>query len=194
MSISRRLRFEVFKRDNFTCQYCGAKPPDTVLEVDHVHPRSLGGLDTMENLKTACWSCNRGKAHVPLTVARTYTFRGGPCDGRVFEIHLATQWPVVWVIRRHDGALAFFEDQLLYEEEDGDWGGQRIRFGHPGFGLPKQPHSGADVDYSQGPWNTNPQPVMLGVYWTLGAPLVNGGPPQTMVWADPERLIVELTS
>jgi len=66
MSLPKRLRFEVFKRDNFTCQYCGARPPDTVLEVDHVIPQCRGGGDSWDNLTTACWNCNRGKAHVPL--------------------------------------------------------------------------------------------------------------------------------
>lgn len=55
------IRFEVFKRDGFTCQYCGRKPPDVVLEADHIVPRIAGGTDDLENLVTACWDCNRGK-------------------------------------------------------------------------------------------------------------------------------------
>lgn len=55
------LRFEVFKRDGFTCQYCGRKTPDVVLEADHVIPVAQGGGDEIENLVTACWDCNRGK-------------------------------------------------------------------------------------------------------------------------------------
>lgn len=55
------LRFEVFKRDRFTCSYCGKCPPNVLLEVDHVLPRSAGGKDSIENLTTACWDCNRGK-------------------------------------------------------------------------------------------------------------------------------------
>ena len=42
-SMSRKLRFEVFKRDRFTCQYCGAKAPDVILHVDHIHPVAAGG-------------------------------------------------------------------------------------------------------------------------------------------------------
>lgn len=55
------LRFEVFKRDRFTCTYCGKSPPNVLLEVDHVLPRSAGGTDVIENLTTACYGCNRGK-------------------------------------------------------------------------------------------------------------------------------------
>jgi 5-methylcytosine-specific restriction endonuclease McrA len=36
--LSKKLRFEVFKRDGFSCQYCGAHPPDVLLEIDHVIP------------------------------------------------------------------------------------------------------------------------------------------------------------
>lgn len=58
----KRLRFEVFNRDGFTCQYCGAQPPDVLLVVDHITPASHGGTTTIENLITACEPCNQGKA------------------------------------------------------------------------------------------------------------------------------------
>lgn len=62
MAVSKRVRFEVFKRDKFTCQYCAQRPPDVMLEVDHVVPRVEGGTDEMGNLTTACFSCNSGKS------------------------------------------------------------------------------------------------------------------------------------
>lgn len=62
-STGKRLRFEVFKRDHFTCQYCGAQPPDAVLVVDHIHPVSEGGTDDIHNLITACDPCNQGKSN-----------------------------------------------------------------------------------------------------------------------------------
>jgi hypothetical protein len=58
---SKKLRFDVFKRDRFTCQYCGAQPPGVVLEVDHIHPVVEGGKTSIDNLITACEPCNRGK-------------------------------------------------------------------------------------------------------------------------------------
>jgi len=66
MSISNRARFEVFKRDNFRCKYCGATPEDGKLEVDHVVPRASGGADSLKNLITACKKCNSGKSDLPL--------------------------------------------------------------------------------------------------------------------------------
>ena len=61
MSVSKRIRFEVFKRDQFTCQYCGAQAPDVVLHADHIEPKSKGGSDDIMNLISACQSCNLGK-------------------------------------------------------------------------------------------------------------------------------------
>ena len=61
MSLSLKKRFEVFKRDNFTCRYCGGKSPKVILEVDHIIPISKGGDDDSINLATSCFECNRGK-------------------------------------------------------------------------------------------------------------------------------------
>lgn len=62
MTVSVRVRFEVFKRDRFTCSYCGRTPPEILLEVDHVIPRAAGGSDDFDNLLTSCRDCNRGKS------------------------------------------------------------------------------------------------------------------------------------
>lgn len=65
--LSKRTRFDVFKRDRFCCQYCGATPPSVVLEVDHIHPVSEGGSNQQDNLITSCFDCNRGKSNTLLT-------------------------------------------------------------------------------------------------------------------------------
>ena len=65
-ALSVRTRFEIFKRDNFTCRYCGRCSPEVVLQVDHVVPVCEGGDDDPMNLVTSCWDCNSGKAGVPL--------------------------------------------------------------------------------------------------------------------------------
>jgi hypothetical protein len=62
--VSRRLRFEILKRDGHRCRYCGASAPDVPLTVDHVIPRSLGGGNEPSNLATACSDCNIGKSSV----------------------------------------------------------------------------------------------------------------------------------
>lgn len=62
-AISKKVRFEVFKRDSFSCQYCGASSPEVVLEVDHIHPVSKGGDNEILNLITSCRACNSGKSN-----------------------------------------------------------------------------------------------------------------------------------
>lgn len=61
MEITKKLRFEIFKRDGFACQYCGRRPPDVVLELDHIDPKANGGTNLEINLITSCFDCNRGK-------------------------------------------------------------------------------------------------------------------------------------
>ena len=50
---------EIFRRDGFTCQYCGSRGGN--LTIDHVTPRRLGGIHSWENLVTACAACNHHK-------------------------------------------------------------------------------------------------------------------------------------
>ena len=65
-SIGTGTRWAVFVRDGWRCTYCGRHrtqlEPDEYLQVDHVHPVSLGGTDDMGNLTTSCSTCNLGKA------------------------------------------------------------------------------------------------------------------------------------
>jgi hypothetical protein len=61
MAVSKRLRYEILRRDSNTCRYCGAKAPDVPLRVDHVTPVALGGTDEPSNLVTSCEPCNSGK-------------------------------------------------------------------------------------------------------------------------------------
>ncbi|MFE7744471.1 HNH endonuclease [Nocardia sp. NPDC057455] len=64
MSLSRRLRFEILRRDGNTCRYCGASAPDVEITVDHVVPVALGGSDEPSNLVAACADCNGGKSSI----------------------------------------------------------------------------------------------------------------------------------
>lgn len=65
--IPKSVRFEVLKRDKFTCQYCGREAPDVILEIDHITPVSKGGDNSIMNLVTSCRDCNRGKSNKELS-------------------------------------------------------------------------------------------------------------------------------
>ena len=54
-SIPTDLRWEVWERDNFTCQHCGTRRH---LSIDHIIPESKGGTTVLENLQTLCKKCN----------------------------------------------------------------------------------------------------------------------------------------
>jgi len=64
--LSKKRRFEIFKRDKFTCQYCGGKSPEKQLTIDHKIATSKGGSDEESNLVTACMECNLAKGNTPL--------------------------------------------------------------------------------------------------------------------------------
>ena len=57
--VLKMTRREVFRRDNYTCQYCGKKTSD--LTIDHVIPRHLGGKHVWNNVVAACSHCNHRK-------------------------------------------------------------------------------------------------------------------------------------
>lgn len=60
------LREKIKERDNYTCQICGLsiyQEPNLLLEIDHIHPVSKGGLTVEGNLQTLCWRCNREKGN-----------------------------------------------------------------------------------------------------------------------------------
>ena len=58
-ALSQNLREEIFKRDNYTCRYCGKKFRKNMLDVDHIRPVCLGGDNRESNVATSCITCNR---------------------------------------------------------------------------------------------------------------------------------------
>ena len=63
-AINNSIKYDIMKRDNFKCQYCGKSPAidsNVILEIDHILPVSKGGTNEIENLKTICKDCNIGK-------------------------------------------------------------------------------------------------------------------------------------
>ena len=68
-AIGKKTRFEVFKRDAFTCQYCGATPPKAILHIDHIVALAAGGENHVDNYITSCEPCNLGKGSRDLKVA-----------------------------------------------------------------------------------------------------------------------------
>ena len=111
MAVSKRLRYEILKRDDYTCRYCGAKAPNVELHVDHVMPEALGGTATAENLVTACEPCNSGKSST------------SPSDELVADVNAKT---LAWKKAVQDAGLTFArkaqEYESLFEYFEDKWG------------------------------------------------------------------------
>ena len=94
-NLSKSVRFEVFKRDSFKCQYCGKSAPDVVLEVDHIIPVSKGGDNDISNLITACFDCNRGKRDKKLTDKQSAKLQKEELDklnARREQLEMIAEW------------------------------------------------------------------------------------------------------
>ena len=126
MAISKKLRFEVFKRDSFTCQYCGRSAPDVVLNVDHIHPRSKDGKDDIVNLVTSCVDCNAGKSDRVLSDDTVVKKRKAQLDllqERREQLDMVMDW---------QRGLGSIEDNAL--EQLADYWGDLV----PGYSLNEQ--------------------------------------------------------
>lgn len=71
--LPKKIRFRVFQRDNFTCQYCGRSAPKVELHVDHIRSVANGGDNDMDNLITSCVDCNLGKGKLNAVLQKNIT-------------------------------------------------------------------------------------------------------------------------
>lgn len=55
------IRYEVLKRAKFLCELCGISAVEKALEVDHITPKNLGGVDSINNYQALCYTCNAQK-------------------------------------------------------------------------------------------------------------------------------------
>lgn len=95
--LTKKIRFEVFKRDSFTCQYCGKSAPSVVLEVDHIKPVSKDGDNEITNLITSCKDCNAGKSDRELSDDTVIAKRKSQLDElqeRREQIEMMMEWQV----------------------------------------------------------------------------------------------------
>lgn len=70
--ISGSVRYEVLSRAKFRCELCGIAADEKNIEVDHIHPKSLGGKDDITNYQALCYTCNAAKRNTDSTDFRNY--------------------------------------------------------------------------------------------------------------------------
>ena len=128
MALSKRLRFEILRRDNHACRYCGAGAPEVNLTVDHVVPSALGGSDEPDNLVAACRDCNSGKTSVPADAAVVE-------DVRQDAVRWARAMERAAVVQGEKEALqsSLFAVAVAWWEENDNWSnvGSRSWMGRP---------------------------------------------------------------
>lgn len=97
-------RRNLWKRDNFRCQYCGVRPPYDEITIDHVLPRSKGGLSTFENCVLACIDCNKKKDNRTPEEAGMRLFRyveqGGKLMKEFYHRPKKPVWSPIYAVKR----------------------------------------------------------------------------------------------
>lgn len=112
-ALSKKVRFEVFKRDSFKCQYCGKSAPEVILHVDHIKPVAAGGTNDLLNLVTACVDCNSGKGATELSdhsVAAKQMRQLAEMNERREQIKLIAKW--------HEDLGSIASDEVLVFERE----------------------------------------------------------------------------
>lgn len=81
--VSGSVQYEVFKRAKGRCELCGISYAEKKLEVDHIHPKSLGGKDDLTNYQALCYLCNAAKRNTDNTdfrdIKSMYAHRESGC-------------------------------------------------------------------------------------------------------------------
>jgi len=177
--MNKRQRFAILRRDRFTCQYGGRRPPEVVLEVDHRYSRAIGGPDGPANYVTACFDCNRGKRD-DVVGGRWQRF-GGPLDGE----HVTTdrRYPVDWVYQfptsRH---LSVFEDEWDPKPYEDLYGfAQVLMHGQPGL------RRDTSARWHEGYEQYGEYPDLIGFY-VIGN-IVRGDSHLPLIWQSPVEFI-----
>lgn len=139
-AISEKVRFEVFKRDSFACQYCGEAAPNVVLNVDHIKPVADGGSNELLNLITSCFSCNSGKGARPLkddAVLRQQMTNATLLSEKREQIKMIAEWRqgLLGVLDQEVETLSSYIDKN-YDILLSDYGKSEFKKTIKKFGLP----------------------------------------------------------
>lgn len=140
MSVSKRLRFEILRRDNYACRYCGKTAAEIELNVDHVLPVALGGKDEATNLVTSCEPCNTGKASIaPDSVLVADIEEKALLWDRALSVAVEHRLAALDEQRK---LIEWFEDEWIFRHDfaapmPDDWEASLIRFAAQGLPVPE---------------------------------------------------------
>ncbi len=91
-------RENIYKRDKYTCQYCGRKLDQKKLNIDHILPRHRGGKTTWTNVVSCCFGCNlkKGGKILPETGMKLLQKPRAPLRYPLQNLHIETQRHKSW--------------------------------------------------------------------------------------------------
>jgi 5-methylcytosine-specific restriction endonuclease McrA len=99
-------RRNLWKRDKYRCQYCGKRPKNDEISIDHILPKSRGGVSSFENCVLSCMECNMQKNHRLPEEAHMRLFRCAKNRQGEVEKHFYTRpkrpvWSPLYAIPRN---------------------------------------------------------------------------------------------
>ena len=107
MKITKQERVQVWGKYNHKCAYCGEDLEFSKMQVDHIHPKYLGGKDEIENLNPSCRQCNFYKGTYTIDHFRTALATLRTRIQKSFIVRLGMKYGIV-SIKQWDG-LFYFE-------------------------------------------------------------------------------------
>lgn len=121
-------RRNLWRRDKGRCQYCGKRPDPDDVTVDHIHPKSKGGLSTFENCVLSCTACNLKKGNRLLEksgmrLQRLKRHPNGEWSTVFYDVPKRPQWNPLYALRRKTfpkswtAFLKNFDEALYWEVE-----------------------------------------------------------------------------
>lgn len=126
---SRKVVFSrrnLWKRDKMTCQYCGVRPRSDEITIDHVIPRSQGGITSFRNCVLACVKCNKKKAgrtpeQAKMPLVRYVKGSDGKVNKEIYTQPKDPSWHPIYSVRRSKNPPISWKNFLQNAIDDLYW-------------------------------------------------------------------------
>lgn len=112
----RRYKDIIMAKTEHRCAYCGKKLHYKDCTIDHVHPRSQGGSDDLDNLVACCFFCNQAKGNKSLKEFQEYLYNLKVIIENSIDFNVAKQFGIINCSFNDDDIILFYYDKLnLYK-------------------------------------------------------------------------------
>jgi len=168
-AIPQSIRFEVFKRDSFKCQYCGRSAPDVLLHIDHIHPVAKGGDNDISNLITACIDCNIGKGCKVISddsIIKKQKKQLDELSARREQLEAMLEWRQELIeYKKQNSDIIVRAYETIVQHEAYDTEKKSINNLISTFGL-EEVYDSLDILATKTPWRGQEIKYLAGICWT----------------------------